>query len=661
VAILGLSGLFGTEHDDPSPDRFQAFYHDSAAALVASGRTLAAVEEERLSREKHSNHFPGAAARACLEVAGVRPAELTGIAYFFDEAFTDVELDLMAAGDPQLVHRPSRETVVGRLSDALGADLSGVPVHFARHHDAHAASAFYDSGLSRALVVVSDGNGEAEGISVYLGEPGGLRRLHAYPREQSLGHFYTAVTRLLGYREFDEYKVMGLASSGDPRPWRSALDGLYALGPAGTYRLDHATVLSRLIRAGARPRRAWEPLTASHRDLAAAAQEALERVTLHVVRHWLAETGLRTLCLAGGVAQNTSLNGRLLGLGPGVLDEVTVPASPHDAGAALGAAMLVDAADRPPPRSGPGRRYTAGPFLGPHLGEPAEVAARLAAWTGLVEVDQVDDLEREIAAELAAGAVVGWAQGRSEFGPRALGNRSILADPRPAANRDRVNRLVKKREDYRPFAPVVPEPHAGRFFDLGDVRADHSHMGFVVDVLPAARSALGAVTHIDGTARVQVLRPGQNPALWSLLTAFGELTGVPVLLNTSFNNYAEPIVQTVDDAVACLLSTGLTLLGIDRYRVRPVGDIGVLLRGLRVALMPFCRLVHTVDRTGERWAVVRTPTPGRRTEVSETCGELLRRGGSVADRGLGRTEEDPLAEEVRLLWDRRLVRLMPPG
>jgi predicted NodU family carbamoyl transferase len=650
VAVLGLSGLFATERDDYDPATFHGFFHDAAACLVQNGRTLAAIEEERLNRDKHTNRFPGRAAVACLAAAGVSAAEVTDVAYFFDEDFTDRDLGRVAYDDPAMPLPAARDVLLSRLREALG-DVTP-RVTFVDHHLAHAASTFYESGFDDALVVIADGNGERAGMSVYRGGPDGLVPLRSYPRRDSIGHFYTAVTKALGYRQFDEYKVMGLASFGSPEKFAGNFSGIYELRPGGNYRLHHEKIPDLLHDAGVWPRRRTEELTGTHRDLASSAQEVTERIGLHVISYWLRGTGLRNLCLAGGVAQNTSLNGRVLACGEA--DRVFVPPAAHDAGAALGAAIVVDRSRAGAPRT---TRYSTDAYLGRHLGDDDAIAGRLRDWAGFVEWERVDDPERVVAAELAAGAVVGWADGRSEFGPRALGARSILADPRPAANRERVNKLIKKREDYRPFAPIVRAEAADRFFDLSGAGADHSYMGFVVPVWPGA--GLDAVTHVDGTARVQTLREEQNPRVYRLLGEFEELAGVPVLLNTSFNNQAEPIVDSVDDAVATFLTTGLSLLVLGGHVVtrRDGGDDA--LAASRIELLPFCRLVTTTDRHSEQHGVVRTATPTRVHPVSAAVARLLRGDGVIDRAGADGPDRDELIRDVSRLWDDRLVRVVP--
>lgn len=652
MRVLGLSGLFSTEKTEYLPDAHPAFFHDAAACIVEDGVVLAAVEEERVSRDKHTNRFPLGAARECLDIAGLGLRDVDGFAYFFDEAFTDREFALEALHRPELPIESCRELVANRLSEDFGGTVETEKVVGIRHHDTHAATAYFHSGYESALVVVMDGNGEDESLSIFEGRGGALRLLHRAPRAASLGHYYTVLTRLIGYGDFDEYKVMGLAPYGNPDRYSELFDQLIELSEEGEYRLDVATMAGTVLDGGIRPRRSGQEMEAEHRDLAAAGQRALERVVLHVVGHWAKVTGFRRLCLAGGVAQNTSMNGRLANAG--LFDAVYVHPAAHDGGAAIGAALLLGQ------RGGDEPAVLPHAYLGRDIGTEQDIASVLERWSAHVEWTRPENLAAATADVLAAGGVVGWAQGRAEFGPRALGNRSILADPRPAENRDRVNRLIKQREGYRPFAPVVAEADAGRFFEMPDCAADFSYMGFVMPVRPERRADLGAVTHVDGSARVQVLRPDANPPLAGLIEEFGRRTGVPVLLNTSFNNYAEPIVHTPEDAVICLLTTGLSALVVGPYVVTRRNEGEIPISTLRVGLMPHCEVVTTASAVGERRTVVRRRTNKRHSlTVEEQVGRLVADGGVLDTSGVPSSLRDTAVADLRRLWDRRLIRVSP--
>lgn len=659
MRVLGISGLFGTEYDDYPPDVPTGFFHDAAAALIVDGEVVAAVEEERLNREKHTNRFPLRAAASCMRQAGLGLRDLDAVAYFFDEDFTDRELRLECLANPRLVFRGSREVIREQLEKGLEGSLSAERVHFVQHHTAHAEAAYRDSGLTQALVAVIDGNGECEGISFFAGRPDSLTRLASYPREHSLGHFYSAITRFLGYGPFDEYKVMGLAPYGDPERFRGLLSQLRTLDDAGSYTLDVAGVPDLLLGSGLVPRHTDEKFGPQQADLAAAAQQLVEEVVLHLVHHWQRTTGLTALAVAGGVGQNTSLNGRLLREG-GFADLYVHPAS-HDGGSALGAAYAVDRKLRRSVR--PPRRLPHA-YLGPSLGERNRIEHDLAAWSGFISQQEPQDIAVDTAGRLAAGEVIGWAQARSEYGPRALGNRSILADPRPASNRDRVNTLVKFREDYRPLAPAVLDTHAAEFFELPATRADYSYMGFVVDVRPERRAQLGAVTHVDGTARVQTVGRDQNPLYWQLIEAFGELTGVPVLLNTSFNNNAEPMVQDCNDVVRTLLTTGLSRAVVGPFTIGRLDFPRAAVLGLALGLPAFCQVQERFDARGDEAVLRRRSDPGRAQPVSRATAALVRRAAQRPGVAVGELLEahddlDQLVAETWTLWERRLITLVP--
>ncbi|MCC3326465.1 carbamoyltransferase family protein [Nocardia abscessus] len=657
MAVLGISGLFTTELDDYDPTTFYKYSHDATACLVDDGKTIAAVEEERLNRDKHCFRFPVEAIKACLQIAGLKAIDVTRVAYYFEEGYVDAGLAEIAAHDPHMTAKKPREQLHHRLYEITGHEFADEALTFVRHHDTHAASAFYDSGLRESLIVVSDGNAERDGVSVFHGDENGISLLRTYDRQHSLGHFYTAITRLIGYRNFDEYKVMGLASFGNAATYRSLFDDMYTMGLDGTYSLLHEAAMSTLLKSGFRPRRAADVITQAHKDLAAGAQEVLERITLHIVSYWLKQTGSKNLCMAGGVAQNTSLNGKLLSFRG--LDTIFIPPAAHDGGAALGAAMLAEQEVSPRRSQRSSRRYSDTVYLGCSVGTAEDIESTLRKWGNYVTFEEVADSAAAAADCLAADEVVAWVHDRAEFGPRALGNRSILADPRPASNRDRVNRLIKKREDYRPFAPVVTAEDAERYFDLSSVSADHSFMGFVVPVRDKYREHLGATTHIDGTARVQILQQAANPRYWKLLKEFEKRTGTPVLLNTSFNNSSEPIVQSAEDAIATFVTTGLDRLFIGPYRVTRKDHIEKALLTARVEMMPFCSLSRRTRRLGTVVGVLRDAFPNQIYPISDETAQLIENHSSAGELSLDSEDKDRVCKEVWSLWDRRLIRIIP--
>jgi carbamoyltransferase len=559
--ILGLHGGLTREDQDGGPGFGQ---HDGAAVLIAGREIVAAIEEERLNRVKHSNFFPFRAIRFCLEQAGIGLEDVDRVVFNLSEPVMDGYLAARAMRHPTEPVTGARALLTALMAREHGVDVAG-RLRFCHHHLAHAASALYASGFERSLVVTLDGDGDGLSGMVLVARDGRMEPIHRFPESKSLGGWYTHLSKILGYTRFDEYKVMGLAPLGDPRVYAELFTSFYRLLPGGDYEIrPMAEHLHHLGRAGllAGARRKGEAFTQVHRDFAAALQAALEEIGLHVVRHFREVTGEDHLCLAGGVAHNCSLNGKILY--SGLFRRVFVQPAAHDAGTALGAAWLVLQEEGLAPPNEPMRHV----YLGSHLPPTDEIGLALAPWQDLVICQRLDRVAEQTAELLADGAVVGWIQGRSEFGPRALGNRSILADPRPPANKDLINRMVKKREGYRPFAPSVVAERAGEFFRLPPEQAEFPFMIFVLEVQPEWRQRLGAITHADGTARVHTVGRRDNPLYWELLMEFGKRTGVPVLLNTSFNNNAEPIVDSVEDAVVCYLTTGLQYLVVGDWLVR---------------------------------------------------------------------------------------------
>ena len=650
MIVLGINGQFNTRahrHLDHVPPWF---FHDAAAALLVDGELVCAVEEERLTRIKHTNGFPVEAICACLTTAGIALADVDRAAFFFGEEYTNKELFHRYIEEPSVQLRWARELIHERLTEVDGRGLPEDRLDFIEHHPAHAASALVDSGHRDALVVVIDGNGEEHSISVYNAEGGALVQLATVPTADSLGHLYTRGTELLGYRLFDEYKVMGLAPLGDPATYRSALQSVYELGDHGTFWVRSEQLRTALFRTGYRPRRSGEAFTAQHRDLAAAIQEAVETIALHAINNWLTGTGHRQLVIAGGVAQNSTLNGKLLRNSK--LDDVFVHPAAHDSGAAYGAALLAEAGHRP---LSPLRRRSV--YLGPCVEREEVVENLLDTWSDVLEYSKMTDIADATAELLANDKIVGWVQGRSEFGPRALGNRSILADPRPRTNKDRVNFAVKQREGYRPFAPSVQAERCATYFDIpGGKNPDF--MTFTVPVRPSCRPLLGAVTHTDGTSRVHAVDKAVNERFWRLLDAFGARTGVPILLNTSFNNHAEPIVQSALDAVTCYLTTGLDHLII--------GDLLVTRRpGQRIPLESRLELAQGVrveavgDRSGWTYALASPHMHGRRVSVSEEVAVFLTQHAGDVLRDVGIPNEGAALAELTRLWQERYIRLLP--
>ncbi len=657
MLVLGISCCLSSTADDFMPQRWELYYHDAAAVLLRDGHVVAAVEQERLNRIKHTTAFAGDAMQACLKIAGAALGDVDRIAFFFAEHYTDRELSRHYADHPRLPVRSSRELLADRIRESFDVDLPGETVQFVAHHTAHAYSTYPQSGYPDALVVVMDGAGEENAISVYDAHKSRMELLSTKEISHSLGYLYLAGTELLGYRLFDEYKVMGLAPHGDPRTYRPVFDSLYELRPGGDFRLNYVDLQPAFARIGFPRRRRGEKLSRQHKDFAAGLQEAMENIGWHVISHWQRATGHRRLAIAGGVGQNCTFNGRLVR--SAVFDDVFVHPAAHDAGAALGAALKAHA-----DRSGTfPRERIRQVFWGPGLPERNAIEGLLIRWKRFVTFERSGAVERQTAELLAADKVIGWIQGRSEFGPRALGNRSILADPRPPANRDRVNMMVKQRETYRPFAPSVQAEHLREYFEFPDGMAVPDFMVFTVPVRPAKRALLGAVTHVDGSARVHAVDRQVNPRYWRLLAEFAARTGLPVLLNTSFNNHVEPMVDSVEDALRCYLTTRIDHLVIDDVIVSKLPWTDDDMRELAPGLMPAARL-RTEEMPGHRTRrlVYFCYLGGSEREVDTATYEVLHRAdGRTSLRALGVDADGmQIVECVRELWAERYLTLIPP-
>ncbi|HVC21501.1 MAG TPA: carbamoyltransferase C-terminal domain-containing protein [Vicinamibacterales bacterium] len=664
MTVLGLAGGFDLVYTDEFQFPY-SFAHDSAAVLLQNGRVVAAVEEERLNRIKHTNKLWTQAVACCLREGRVRLADVECIAFYCSESWLDAVLHegFLFTGN-RLGLLGARRLLQFLFEREFGERLPPDRFRFVPHHRAHAVSAHWLSGAPDSLVLTLDGFGDDVSGSVNTVRNDVLERLRTFSVAQSLGHYYLAAISVLGYRLFDEYKVMGLAPYGNPATFRALFRRFYTLGDGGDYTI-HADAMKAIFDV-CPVRTRGEDFQQPHKDVAAALQESLETIVLHVLRHYRSATGLTRLCLAGGVAQNSSLNGRILA--SGLFDDVFVQPAAYDAGCALGAAMdaCLERGVLPNVR-------LEHVYWGTAIAGGADLERELRAWHPLVTFRRLDDPAAETARLLADGAVVGWAQGRAEFGARALGHRSILADPRPASNKDVINAMVKKRESYRPFAPAVLEEHVHEYFDLPAHVERLPFMTFVVPVKEHWRPRLGAITHEDGTARVQTVGRSAAPAFRALLDRFRALTGLPMLLNTSFNNNVEPIVNDARDAVTCFLTSGLHYLVI--------GDCLVQKRPLAAGSLAEFAIelpAHVLLRDESRM----TSAAGRRTAltISSTCeggpsadlspathGLLRRCDGRrtiahLVDAGPGEPAvPEPLQTELMALLGLRLIRLIPPA
>ncbi|MBB5469619.1 carbamoyltransferase [Paraburkholderia sp. CI2] len=664
MLCLGVSGGLDKVHEN-SLELPNTFLHDGAAVLVRDGRVIAAVEEERLNRIKHSNKFPSSSIQYCLASAGIQLSDIDHIAFYATEAYCNVMLERLFLSQPNIsIPVDAKLFLRNLLMREFGTEVDPSRVSFVSHHLAHAVSAFAMSGFEQSLILAVDGGGDFLSGLLALGSGTEITQLATFAEHNSLGLFYLETIRYLGYGLFDEYKVMGLAPYGDPAPYRGLFEQFYQLSANGEYRVYLDRIGPTLLRS-IQVRRKGMPFTQQHRDVGASLQEALERIVFHILRHHREVTGMKRLCIAGGVAHNCTMNGKLLY--SGLFEDIFVQPAAHDAGCALGAALMMsNDFGRPAPRERLQEVY-----WGPDLGSDLVVEQELNAWAGHLDVERSDDVAGRAADWMANGAVIGWVQGRSEFGPRALGNRSILADPRPVANKDRINAMVKKREGYRPFAPSVLEDDAREFFDLPEGTREFPFMNFVVRVRDSKRALLGAITHIDGTARLQTVSRKTNPAYWEVINAFKKRTGIPILLNTSFNNNAEPIVDSVADAIATFLTTELDGLVVGPFLVKKRPATQEHWTALAVSLPPYASLyrvrAHTALDRQETVCEIRTGGSNYDSvRISHELFDLLMRieGEAVLGHLLDsitpeQTRREALVKELRGLWEQRRVRLHP--
>lgn len=584
-----------------------ALYHDSAAALLADGKIVAAAQEERFTRKKHDAGFPRQAMEYCLNEAGIMANQIDVVA-FYDKPFLKFErlLETYVAFSPKgfesfrmAIPIWLREKLF--LKDLLLTELRHVApnvawhekLKFSEHHLSHAASAFYPSPFAEAAVLTMDGVGEWATTSLAIGRGNSLEVLKEIHFPHSLGLLYSAFTYYTGFKvNSGEYKLMGLAPYGEPRYAQQIFEHLIDVKSDGSFRLDQSyfnyctglTMTSQRFHDlfGGPPRKPEEPLAQRHMDLAASVQAATEEVVLRLTRAIRKETGLRHLCLAGGVALNCVANGKVLR--DRQFDRIWIQPAAGDAGGALGAALAIHHIHLGQPRTCDGRDRMRGSYLGPAFSQ-SDIESRLKAtganYVVLDDADLFDTCAQAIADEKA----LGWFQGRMEFGPRALGGRSILGDARSPRMQSVLNLKIKYRESFRPFAPSVLGESVADWFEF---EGDSPYMLLVADVtlsrrqpteeadenafgiekLKVPRSEIPAVTHVDYSARIQTVHAETNPRYYELIRAFQRKTGCPVIVNTSFNVRGEPIVCTPEDAFRCFMGTEMDALAIGNCYLR---------------------------------------------------------------------------------------------
>ncbi len=592
--IFGALTSFGENIEDLPLNLFplDGVGHDSAAAILQNGKLAAAAAEERFCRLKHATarggrtFGPRQAAEFCFRQVGASFEDAEHIAFYCDFSKEAIE-ERIAAMQPHLAPdirqrvidayhavysgTVSNERIAEEIAELFDGRVSGAKIHFVPHHLAHAASAFYSSGYREAGVLTIDGFGEKSSSIFALGGPDGLKVIEETLLPGSLGVLYMMMTAFLGFKPLDgEYKVMGLASYGDPKTYAKEFADLIEQQPDGSclttklVRPDFGKYVEELF-GPARP--AGGPVTQREMDIAAALQKGFEDAMLDRMAYLKDKYAIERICLSGGVALNVVMTGKLAR--SEMFKQTYVFPAAGDDGASIGAAQYVyhDILRQPPP-SAPVRTMSLGPAFSRN-----QVAQALENHAGKLLFHKLDNVEEAVADALVEGKVVGWFQGRMEFGPRALGNRSILADPRTDEMREVVNVRVKLREEFRPFAPAALAEMSDDYFDMsGVVRSNF--MEFVVPARPLGAENAKAVVHVDGSARIQTVERGDNEPFWKIIDAFRRRTGVPIILNTSFNVRGEPIVCTPEDAIRCFLSTNIDLLVIEGYMVaKKVGRV----------------------------------------------------------------------------------------
>ncbi len=578
-----------------------AYYHDSAACLLRDGEIVAAAQEERFSRIKQDAGFPTQAVQYCLDAAGITSDQLEYVV-FYEKPFLRFErlLETYLAFAPRgfrqfltaiPVWLKEKIWIKETIRKKLG--FSG-PILFPEHHESHVAAAFFPSPFNEAAILTLDGVGEWATASYGIGRNNQIEMKREIRFPHSLGLLYSAFTYYTGFKvNSGEYKLMGLAPYGEPIYVDTIYEHLIDLKEDGSFRLnldyfDYCTGLTmtnarfdRLF--GGPPRQAEAAIGQREMDLAASIQQITEEIMLRMARHIHTETGMKNLCLAGGVALNCVANGRLLREGP--FDNIWIQPAAGDAGGALGAALFSWHQYLNQPRERADRQdEMQGAYLGPEF-NPEEIQQTLDAEGAVYQKLDKEQLITDVARLLAEEQVVGWFQGRMEFGPRALGNRSILADARSPRMQRQVNLKIKFREGFRPFAPMVLEEQAAKWFDLqvpspymllvAQVHADQlsvltqeESVRAGLGMLDVSRSTIPAVTHVDNSARIQTISGETNPMMQRLLSEFETRTGCPVLVNTSFNVRGEPVVCTPQDGLRCFLATDIDCLAIGPFLLK---------------------------------------------------------------------------------------------
>lgn len=656
--VLGITASFSLEHEKTIlvGETF-GLGHDSSAAMICQGRVSSAIEEERLNRIKHTNKAPVNAVRACLVNAACTIDDVDFFALNFKKDTIDLNIKKSELDFKKKLM--SVEEYINRIFiQSLGKEINTKKIVYVPHHIAHAESTFLLSGFDEALVVILDGVGDNSSGIIQYRNGNEVKLLDTISIENSLGFFYLNLIKYLGYNIHDEYKVMGLAPYGNHKKYEKIFNKMYTLLPKGKYTINSTAY--NLLFGLELPRFRSEEFLQLHMDVAASIQHSLECIIIHVVSYYANLTHAKNLCMAGGVAHNCSVTGKLIK--SNIFHNIFVQPAASDAGTSLGAALYVYKTKT----NAKANFKVNHVFWGNSIGDNDKVKTVLENWKPFLDYQLTENVSRDVAKAISEGSVVGWVQGRSEFGPRALGNRSILADPRKGENRSIINNMIKKRESYRPFAPSILLEDAEEFFDIINKDVELGFMNFTVNVKEDKRVQLQAITHVDGTGRIQTVNKDTNLKFWELIHEFKKITGVPIVLNTSFNNFAEPIVDSIEDAIVTYLTTNLPLLAINDYIIRKrdysVDDFCSLF--IKIKKSSYLQNEYTFIGDGiikKKYFICRNYNDLSRYEISEILYQKLSQLNTTSQINMifSHTEiaETETVKEIKMLWENRLIDL----
>ncbi len=611
---------------------------DASVALLKDGEVVFALEEERTTRIKHTNFFPKTAMQQCLKSNKLDYSDIDYVAFATSketlESFAPAFIKGAMPNDVALVI--ARDIFKAHT----GYELSLSQIKLYDHHYCHALSTFCKSGFDKSLVVTLDGSGNGLSGTVYIGEGNKLERLKHFPIQKSLGFLYLEVTKFLGMKLFDEYKIMGLAPYGDATVYSKLFESFYTLLPDGEFEI-HFDKLS-LLETVCPKREKKDPITQEHKNIAAALQAALERIVFHIIAPLQEQTKLKKLCMAGGVALNCKMGGELLY--SDLFDEIFVFPAAGDNGLSTGAAFACYLETE----NNFVNNKIATTSLGEHFAAE-DIQRELQKWEGFVDISKSDQIYEDTADLLANGEVVGWFRGREEYGPRALGNRSIVADPRPAENKERINAIIKMREGFRPFAPAILEEHIEEYFETpSNGQKEFPFMTFILSAREKYRKVLNAVVHVDGSARVQTVPKDNRGNFWDLINAFYKRTGTPVLLNTSLNNNFEPIVHSPENLMGFLLTSNVDYVVIEDYIVHKK----VLNSDNPVYAKPALCDHMALSNSGTHFLY--NTYLSEKTEISQALWNVLKEQQIVDF-----SQRTSLREEVINIWRQRLIQVRP--